>query len=54
LCPPAFDWVQGRYAGINLVGRVAFPQWPAHGAAVYQQERFSDHAPLIVDYDCGL
>ncbi|VCU68891.1 Exodeoxyribonuclease [Pigmentiphaga humi] len=26
----------------------------AHGAAVYKEERFSDHAPLTVDYDWKL
>lgn len=24
------------------------------GASIYKRKRFSDHAPLIVDYDCDL
>ena len=25
----------------------------AKGAVVYKEQRFSDHAPLTVDYDCS-
>ncbi|OQA34110.1 MAG: Exodeoxyribonuclease [Betaproteobacteria bacterium ADurb.Bin341] len=26
----------------------------ARQASIYKEQRFSDHAPLIIDYDCGL
>jgi len=26
----------------------------AHTAAIYTNRRFSDHAPLVIDYDCDL
>jgi exodeoxyribonuclease III len=26
----------------------------ARRAAIYKDERFSDHAPLTIDYDCAL
>jgi len=66
LCPDAtgeaYTWWSNRgQAYANNVGwridyHVATPKLAAgaHRAAVYKRERFSDHAPLIIDYDYEL
>jgi exodeoxyribonuclease-3 len=42
-----------KNVGWRIDYQIATPVWPAGArrAEIYKIERFSDHAPLIIDYD---